>query len=145
MQKRKKYRYIMSIMDDMREPISRFCLLSGRVVRTDDIRSCTVTRVEIPEDMKLTKHACDMYSIADSDVPVADLNPTPMAYVDGRWRRMPGLAGIPGSEWHQALLDMGIHGTVNKGYLTKPRWQEHVKELQEKAEREFLASLREKN
>lgn len=69
--KRNKYRYIFCGVVQGSDPISNFRLIGGTNLRYNS--SCSMIRVNIPKNLKLTKYSCDSYSTTSDKRTLDDL------------------------------------------------------------------------
>ena len=124
-----KYRYISTGLASPDDRLSDFSLISGREMGgfSDFIR------IEVPDDIKLERWNCDLYSTTDSDVLLGDLNPKVAARFNGKIKTDKELTDlwlegkIEPHQFYENLESRGFTGYLRYGYLDKKQmdfiWQ----------------------
>lgn len=76
---RKKYRYVLTGLVDENEPISNFRLIAGNNIGSK-YSGATAIRVQIPDDLLLTKYSCDLYATTEDNRTINELGYDVIAY-----------------------------------------------------------------
>lgn len=125
-----RYRYIFNGGVKASDKISDYRLLDKQKIQGES----DVLRVEIPDNAKLEKWACDEYSTWDSsnerDFLVSELNPKICAKINGRWSILEEATSdwLNGKKMRDAIKDnLGDkycqNATLNVGYVT---WKQYA-------------------
>lgn len=125
-----RYRYIFNGGVAAGDKISNYRLLDKQKMAGE----VDVIRVEIPDDVKLEKWACDEYSTWNSsnerDFLVHELNPKICAKINGRWSILEEATSdwLNGKRMRDAIKDnLGdkycFNATLNVGYVT---WEQYA-------------------
>lgn len=126
----KRYRYITCGIAVETDSVANFRLIASKYIKTNS----NVIRIEIPDNMKLSKLSCDCYSTTEDHRTLADLSATPMIKVNGRWRLAPSLRPYPIHEWFNILREKhGLISTINNGYETQEQFSERAKRILEQS------------
>lgn len=109
-----RYRYITNSSCTPDSPISNFRLASHVEMSHLTLYAGRVFyRIEIPNDMQLTKYSCDNYSTTGDLRKIKDLNPVRIIVTwNGRWRKLreedtQAAYREEHRRWTQSLIDLG--------------------------------------
>lgn len=115
-----RYRYITNGSCTPDSPISSFRLASHvEMSRLTLYAGRVFYRIEIPNDMRLTKYACDNYSTTEDSRLIRDLNPVRIIVAwNGKWKH----------------LEISSHEDAEKAYLEEhKKWVQSLHEYGDKA------------
>ena len=82
---RKRYRYVLNGCVLGEDKISDFRLIAGNNI-SPAYNGEVAIRVEIPNDLKLTKYSCDPYSTTDDERTINELGYDVLIWNKGKWK-----------------------------------------------------------
>lgn len=128
LEKRKRYRYILTGNVYPDEPVCHFRLVAATNLRS--VSAHEMIRITIPDDMELSKLSCDAY---DDPRLLRELEATPLVKVNGVWKKFKDLwPKYPPSDWHLVLWKRGLYATLSsRGYLNRAQYQAYLKEKEQ--------------
>lgn len=102
--KRKRYRYITCGLILEKDKISDFRLLAANNVKPN-YHNFSAIKVEIPEDMKLSKWSCDSYSTTNDQRTLGELSYDVVLWnkKERKWIVRNDLKGINPCDFHDVL------------------------------------------
>lgn len=77
----KRYRYILNGTASPNEPLSDYRLIANNMISND----ITAIRITLPDEVELTKYACDPYSTTDSNIKLKDLDPVVICKINNKF------------------------------------------------------------
>lgn len=126
----KRYRYITNGMAVPEDKVSDFRLIAQNKIGF----MSQAFRIEIPDDMVLTKYSCDEYSTTDDERTLAQLHCVPVVKIKSIWRVMSRLADFLPCNWFIHLRELGYVGTTDHriGYLPKQEFEQYITQKTQK-------------
>lgn len=114
-----RYRYILCGIVNPTDKLSDFRLIGANNIR----HSTDAIRVELPNEVKLTKYSCDNYSTTDCDIQIKNLNPVVICRMNGRMKQSKELTEqwLNGLQPHEFLK--GKYHVLNLGVLSEEQYK----------------------
>lgn len=108
-----KYRYILNDFALPGDPVCKFRLVAGCAMN----RPAHAIRIEIPDDMVLSKRGDEPYAITQDVRLIKDLNPTPVVRINSRMRVWDQkLLQAKPCDWPLLLMQQGYRCSL-RGYV----------------------------
>lgn len=125
---RKRYRYISCGAATHTDKISKFRLIGGNQL----IHKISVIRVEIPNDLKLTKYSCDNYSTTDDARTLDELGCDIMVRINGKFAIRNDLKRVQLGDIGEELRNEKLYIITPEGYMDMNHYREYLNKLDEK-------------
>ncbi len=124
-----RYRYVLFSSASLDDQVCRCELMPGNSISF----VAKAIRFAAPDNMKLSKHPCDIYSKTEDRRTLRELGAIPIVKINGCWRKMPALSKLPLYMWDTELEQCGYHSTDDHaiGYLPMSQWDKYIAERYE--------------